>query len=143
MPSTPFSSGTAVFAAAVLYSQFSDTYRPVPVRRGVLRPPRNPPPAVIRLPAAVVPAAAGAVPSTATFPETADCHVVPIASVPDVAVVGVSVEQLLVVDGSPITSTAYDLNFAAVRLPRRRRRLGHRPPAACSAVVSGAVVSPF
>ena len=31
MPSTPFSSGTAVFAAAVAYSQFSDTYRPVPV----------------------------------------------------------------------------------------------------------------
>src|SRR5215470_5113505 len=30
MPSTPFSSGTAVPAAAVEYSQFSDSYRPVP-----------------------------------------------------------------------------------------------------------------
>src|SRR5438876_1538379 len=30
MPSTPLSSGTAVPAAAVEYSQFSDSYRPVP-----------------------------------------------------------------------------------------------------------------
>ena len=31
MPSTPFSNGTAVPADAVEYSQFSDTYKPVPV----------------------------------------------------------------------------------------------------------------
>jgi hypothetical protein len=31
MPSTPLRNGTGVLAAAVLYSQFSDTYRPVPV----------------------------------------------------------------------------------------------------------------
>ncbi len=30
MPSTPFTSGTDVPAAAVEYSQFSDSYRPVP-----------------------------------------------------------------------------------------------------------------
>jgi hypothetical protein len=31
MPSTPFSNGTLVPADAVEYSQFSDTYNPVPV----------------------------------------------------------------------------------------------------------------
>lgn len=101
MPSTPFSSGTAVCAAAVLYSQFSDVYRPVP----------EPEPAYAtasstKVLASEEPAAAGAVPSTATLPVTADCQAVPIASVPEVAVVGVRVEQEPEVDGSPMISAA-------------------------------------
>jgi hypothetical protein len=97
-----------------LYSQFKDTYRPVPVPVDDEYPvPAYPTAESTRVFATAVPAAAGAVPSTAMLPETADCQVVPIASVPEVAVVGVRVEQELVVDGSPITSTAYDLNVAA------------------------------
>ncbi len=106
IPSTPLSSGTAVFAAADLYAQLSERYRPVPVDdEDEYRDAAYPTDASTRLFAAVVPAAAGAVPSTATVPVTADCQVVPIASVPEVAVVGISVEHELVVDGSPITST--------------------------------------
>jgi hypothetical protein len=55
--------------------------------------------------AAVVPAAAGAVPATATLPETAACH-----AVPSVVVDCSSVEQELAVDGSPITRTAKSEN---------------------------------
>ena len=53
---------------------------------------------------------AGAVPSTATFPFTAPCQVVPSASLPDVPVVGVRVEHNPPLDGSPITSAAYPSN---------------------------------
>jgi hypothetical protein len=144
-PSTPFSSGTAVFAPAVLYSQFSDTYKPVPVPADCEYPDAAYlADAVTRLLAAVVPAAAGAVPSTARFPDTADCQVVPIASVPEVAVVGVSVKQPLVVDGSPITSTAYDLNVVAESASHCAGVAWSTvQPVARSAVVSGAVDSPF
>ena len=57
-----------------------------------------------------VPASAGAVPSTATFPDTAPCQFVPSASLPDVPVVGVSDEHTPPLEGSPITSAAYPLN---------------------------------
>src|ERR1022692_157351 len=63
------SSGTAVFAAAVEYSQFKDTYKPVPPP-ATAYPTLSP---ISDVPA--VPASAGAVPSTATFPVTAGPHV--------------------------------------------------------------------
>ena len=60
--------------------------------------------------APAVPGSAGAVPSSATLPPTAACQLVPSASLPVVAVVGVSVEQVPLADGSPITSAAYCWN---------------------------------
>ncbi len=113
MPSTPLSSGTAVPADAVEYSQFSDSYRPVPEVAVPEFAEENPAAAyptasVIMVFAAEVPGSAGAVPSTARFPFTAPCQVVP--SVP---VVGVRVEQVPPLDGSPITSAAYPSNCDA------------------------------
>ncbi len=64
-------------------------------------------------------------PISATLPPTAACQLVPSASLPEVAVVGVSVEQVPLADGSPITSAAYCWNERGRhRLPGGGRHLG-------------------
>src|SRR5580698_10931524 len=94
MLSTPASSGTCVPADAVEYSQFSDTYRPVPVEPLEFHPAAaDSAESVISEFDADTPGKVGAVPSTATFPVTAACHAVPIASPPLVPVVGSSDEH--------------------------------------------------
>ncbi len=92
----------------------------------------------------VLPASAGAVPSTAIFPLTADCQVVLSASLPDVPVVGVSDEHVVPELGSPITRAEYAANWDAV-IPRHVVGVTcvTVKPAACAIAVSGAVVSPF
>jgi hypothetical protein len=62
-----------VFAAAVEYSQFSDSYRPVPVSAEEFQLAAASATAISVL-AAVVPGSAGAVPRMARFPLTAPCQ---------------------------------------------------------------------
>src|ERR1022692_90130 len=94
------SSGTAVFAAAVEYSQFKDTYKPVPPP-ATAYPTLSP---ISDVPA--VPASAGAVPSTATFPVTAGPHVPAVLSASE----GTVDAHVVPVDGSPMISSEYVLN---------------------------------
>ena len=114
VPSTPLSSETVTGVVVDEESwQLSDTYRPVelPVDGCVAAYEIA---SVTRDAEPALPASAGAVPRTAIFPFTADCQVVPIASVPDVAVVGVSVEHFAAELGSPMTRAEYAENWDAV-----------------------------
>ena len=102
-PSTLASNGTAVPAAAVLYSQFSDTYKPVPLpaRAYAIES------LISEVPA--LPANTGAVPTTATFPVTAAPHVAALLS----ASAGTP-DAHDEPDGSPITIAEYAANCAVV-----------------------------
>ncbi|HVB45891.1 MAG TPA: hypothetical protein VNF47_24720 [Streptosporangiaceae bacterium] len=102
-PSTLASNGTAVSAAAVAYSQFSDTYNPVPL------PATAYPIASDSKLAPALPASAGAVPSTATLPVTAGPHVPAVDSASDG-----TLEAHVPLDGSPMISAEYALNCAVV-----------------------------
>jgi hypothetical protein len=103
-PSTLASNGTAVSAAAAEYSQFSDTYNPVPL------PDTAYPIASDSNELPALPARAGAVPSTATFPVTAGPHVPAVDNASD----GTLDAQLPPLDGSPMISAEYPSNCAVV-----------------------------
>ena len=102
-PSTPASNGTAVPAAALAYSQFSDTYKPVPLPASAY------PIASLSNGAPAAPANAGAVPITATFPVTAAPHTAAVLSASDG-----TLDAHDVVLGSPMTIAEYALNCAVV-----------------------------
>src|SRR5580658_567110 len=103
-PSTSASNGTLVPALAVEYSQFSDTYNPVPLPASAyLIPSDN-----NALPE--LPASTGAVPSTDTSPVTAGPHVAAVDSASE----GTVLAHVPPLEGSPITSAEYALNCAVV-----------------------------